>query len=153
MKAFLVTSLIICLISCTKTPDKKTVTSEFDFLIGSWERTNSKADEETFEHWKILSNTEYLGHGYTLSQKDTTFQEHMHLLKKDSLWTLKIAGPNETPIAFKVMRHTPFSFEAENLAHDFPKKIRYSYFDDTLSAKVSNEDIEIPFIFWRIEKK
>jgi len=29
--------------------------------------------------------------------------------------------------------------------------LQYRYFDDTLTALVSSEEMEIPFIFWRVE--
>jgi hypothetical protein len=62
-----------------------------------------------------------------------------------------VTSPNEDAITFQVTGFSPNSLNAESPTHDFPKKIIYSYFDDTLTAIVSNEEMEIPFIFWRME--
>lgn len=151
MKYFIINCLALLLLSCNSKTKKETFSSDFDFLLGDWERTNTKPGVVTMEHWIIKSPTEYSGHSYTLEKKDTTFQEHLSLVRENNQWILKVAGPNETPVSFEVTGFSPISFTAENPTHDFPKKITYSYFDDTLSAKVSNEEMEIPFIFWRVQ--
>ena len=151
MKYFIISCLTFLLLSCETKTKQNTYSSDFDFLLGDWERTNTKPGIVTMEHWVIKSPTEYSGHGYTLEKKDTTFQEHLSLVRENDQWTLKVAGPNEDAVAFKVTGFSPNSLTAENPIHDFPKKITYSYFDDMLSAKVSNEEMEIPFIFWRVD--
>lgn len=145
-------ALFFSIISCTQKQKNVSISGDFDFLLGDWERTNNKPGVITKEHWTIKSPTIYIGHGYTTKKSDTTFNEHMQLIKQDSVWILEVGGPNELPTKFTITSHTKNSLVAENPEHDFPKKISYSYFDDTLSAKVSNEEMEIPFIFWRIEK-
>ncbi len=151
MKFYLLSSILLLLLSCDSRTKQNTYSSDFDFLLGDWERTNSKEGQLTMEHWKIISATEYRGHGYTLEKRDTTFQEHMLLIKKNGIWNLEVSGPNADPVIFEITSSATNKLTAENPIHDFPKKITYSYFDDTLSAKVSNEDMEIPFIFWRAE--
>lgn len=152
MKSILTLITLLLFISCNKPEEAPILTSELDFLLGDWERTNTKDGVITKEHWQIVSNTEYKGHGYSIEKQDTTFQERMHLHKTDSIWTLEISGPNEDAVAFTVTNITNNRFIAENPKHDFPTKIEYSYFDNTLTAQISNEEVTIPFIFWRLEK-
>ncbi len=152
MKCILALITVLFFISCHKKEETPTFESEFDFLLGDWERTNTKEGVITKEHWQIVSNTQYKGHGYSIEKKDTTFQERMLLYKKDSKWTLEISGPNENAVPFTITSNTNNSLRAENSKHDFPTTIEYSYFDNTLTAQVSNEEVTIPFIFWRLEK-
>lgn len=142
---------IVATISCKKEKPAKKITTEFDYLLGDWERTNSKGGNETFEHWKIVSATEIRGHGYTIEDEDTIFNERMHIIKNKEQWLLTINGPNEDPTIFKITANDNRSFTAINPENEFPKEIKYSYFDDVLTAIISSEETEIPFIFWRIE--
>jgi len=41
-------------------------TNNFDWIIGSWLRSNDKEGNITFEHWAKNSSTEYIGLGCTL---------------------------------------------------------------------------------------
>jgi len=150
MRYYILCCIILLILSCNTKEKQEAYSSDFDFLIGDWERTNTKPGVVTMEHWTITSPTEYLGHGYTLEKKDTTFQERMRLARNGNSWVLEVSGPNEEAVAFEVTRFGPNYLTAQNPNHDFPKKIAYSHFDDTLSAKVSNDDTEISFIFWKL---
>ncbi len=142
---------ILCIISCQKKTSSPVPKGDFDYLIGDWERTNEKEGKKTFEHW--LQNTEalYTGIGYTLQNKDTIWKEQMQLILKDTIWTLEIHNDNEPMIPFTIIKKTSNSFTAYNATNEFPTHIQYRYFDDTLTALVSSEEMEIPFIFWRVE--
>jgi len=120
-------------------------------LIGDWERTNEPEGQQTYESWEIISATEYSGHGYTIKNKDTTFQEFMRLHKTDTTWALEVAGPNDQPVSFKMTSKKENMFIVENPEHDFPNKISYLYYDNTIKAVVSGQGMEVPFIFWRVE--
>ena len=152
MRCFMLSVVIFILLSCDKKEKTLNHTSDFDFLIGQWERTNTPEGVVTLENWAIVSPFEYRGHGYTLEKKDTTFQEWMRLQKTDSLWELEITGPNENPVIFKIIDFNTNSFKAENPKNEFPKQIEYSYFDDTLTANISSDEMKIPFIFWRVQE-
>ncbi|TVZ51131.1 DUF6265 family protein [Dokdonia sp. Hel_I_53] len=149
MKVSLLFILSVILLSC-KNEQPKTVTP-FNFLLGDWERTNQPDGRVTKEHWKSISNFELRGHGYTLVGNDTAFSERMTLRRKDNEWSLSISGPNETPTDFEITKMDKSSFVAENPENEFPKKIKYSYFDDVLTAKISSDSTNISFIFWRIQ--
>lgn len=148
---FLLSSLVLLLCSCKEEIKQPAVATEFDYLIGDWERTNSKGGSATSEHWRAATSEDLRGHGYTIEDEDTVFNERMRIYKKQEQWMLSINGPNENPTLFKITQHTNSAFTAVNPDNEFPKVITYSYFDDVLTATISAEDTEIPFIFWRME--
>lgn len=146
--------LLLCsitLTSCKKETPVVNISTDFDYLIGDWERTNSKGGSATSEHWRVVNATELRGHGYTIEDEDTVFNERLRIIKKDDQWLLNISGPNEDPTVFKITANDNRSFTAINPDNEFPKEIKYSYFDDVLTATISSEEMEIPFIFWRME--
>lgn len=144
--------LILCLTACKQKREQSSINTEFDYLIGDWERTNEKEGNITFEHWKAINSNQLKGHGYTLKAKDTVFNERMTLHKKNEVWTLSVVGPNEEPTLFKVTSKEENSFIAQNPENEFPKEIKYFYFDDVLTAKVSAGEMEVSFIYWRMEE-
>ncbi len=141
--------LTLSFLSC-KRELPKTITP-FNFLIGDWELTNQPDGRVTKEHWRTINTLELRGHGYTLVGNDTAFSEQMILKKEGENWLLKISGPHETPTIFEVTEHHTNSFIAENPTNEFPKKIKYSYFDEVLTARISSDSSNISFIFWRVE--
>lgn len=148
----IILSIPLFAISCKKEVPVKKVVTAFDYLIGDWERTNEKGGSSTSEHWKVVSPSELRGHGYTIEDEDTVFNEKMRIVRRQDSWSLIISGPNEDPTVFKITARDNHSFTAVNSENEFPKIITYSYFDDVLKATIAADDIEIPFIFWRSEK-
>ena len=147
----LLSLITLLLYSCKNEEKHAVVTTQFDYLIGDWERTNSKGGSATSEHWRAATSEDLRGHGYTIEDEDTVFNERMRIYKKQEQWILSISGPNENPTLFKITQHTNSAFTAVNPDNEFPKVITYSYFDDVLTVTISAEDTEIPFIFWRME--
>jgi len=151
MKYILFFSLV-CIMSCKKKEPAQDIITPFNYMEGSWERTNDKEGMTTLEHWKIKNETLLEGHAYTLYNKDTIFNERMKLIQKEDDWILQVIVGDEKPTVFKVTSQNKNSFQVSNPTNEFPKEIEYSYFDDVLSAKISGDGTEIPFIFWRVEK-
>jgi hypothetical protein len=120
---------------------------EFDWLIGSWERTNNTEGTETYEYWYKTSNTEYIGLGCTLKRLDTIFKEDIRLYKQDDTWNFEVVGVNDTPTTFKIITKDEGSFTCENKVNEFPKKIRYTLENDMLTALISDDSNVISFIF------
>lgn len=147
--------LILILITSSCKKDKiiepKSVSSDFSYLIGDWERTNDEDGKNTFEHWRSNHSKGLHGSSYTLQEGDTIFKETFRLFKKDTTWTLRIFAVHETPIDFTVTQRNQYSFTAENPKNEFPSIISYNYFDDVLTAKISGEAMDISFIYWRVE--
>ncbi|MEL6823115.1 MAG: DUF6265 family protein [Calditrichota bacterium] len=121
---------------------------DFGWLVGEWKRSNDKGEKQTYETWTQTSETEYAGHGYTLLKSDTTFQEHMLLVRRDGTWQLEVAGAgNENPVAFKLTEIGEKSFVSENPEHDAPTKIRYARNVDIINAAIYAGENWIPFDF------
>jgi alpha-L-fucosidase len=127
--------------------------SGFDWLVGSWKRTNDQEGSSTYEHWVKNSNTEYAGLGCTLQEGDTVFKEQLKLYETGGSWNLEVRGVNESPTVFLLINQAKGSFRAENKENDFPKQIEYSMADRLLSARISGGDSEITFLFERMQVK
>lgn len=142
--------LLILVLSCDKTAQDTKAENTHDYLLGSWERTNDQEGRNTFEIW-TKDVKEYKGLGYTMSAGDTIFKEQLRLFKQDTTWILEVSGVNESPTPFVITSFTTHSFIAQNPENEFPKNIHYNYFDDTITATISDEETEILFIYWRLE--
>jgi len=143
MKNLIGLLIILLGLSCSQ----KNTTHNFDWLIGSWIRTNDKEGNITYEHWTKSSSIEYKGLGYTLQNSDTIFKEQLRLIKIDKNWSFEVTGVNENPTLFQLTNQTENRFESENKFNEFPKNIAYSVHDNVLLAKISDGDTEISFTF------
>ena len=142
--------ILLISLSCSQ---KDTTQHNFDWLIGSWIRTNDKEGNITHEHWTKKSNMEYVGLGYTLQDQDTVFKERLRLIKSTTNWSLEVTGVNEHPTHFRLTNHSANSFECENKTNEFPKYIAYSLQENILLAKISDEENEISFLFEKISSR
>ncbi|MEH6681751.1 MAG: DUF6265 family protein [Sediminicola sp.] len=126
-----------------------------DWLVGSWARTNDDVGNSTYEHWKKVSDTEYMGLGCTLQKKDTVWQEIIRLVKRDGKWSFGAKSPQEDGYTiFPLIRLDENGFICGNDANEFPKRIAYQLSDsDHLKAVVSGGGPEIRFEFERISPK
>lgn len=146
MKKFYLLLIIIVLSSCNKTEE-----TQFDWLLGNWERTNDSKENKTYEYWTKKSNTEYIGFGCTLKDKDTIFKERIQLIKENEQWMFKVTGVNEAPTLFPITSLTETSFTCKNPENEFPKQIVYSIKGKNLKAVISANDAKIPFLFMKIK--
>jgi hypothetical protein len=151
MKSFIYLFSLFLIVSCQKRTTPEMPKGDFDYLIGNWERTNEQEGKKTFEVWERFEKNVYKGIGYTLQENDTIWKEQMQLIKRDTTWQLEIQNAKEPMVSFKVLKKTASTFLAHNPTNEFPTHIQYRYFDDTITAVVSSEKMEIPFIFWRVE--
>lgn len=142
-------SLLIVLVLCSCGKKK---TPQFDWLLGSWERTNDSEGNKTYEYWTKKSNTEYIGFGCTLKNKDTVFKENIHLIKEKEQWIFKVTGVNEAPTLFPISSLTETSFTCKNPENEFPKQIIYSSEERSLKAIISANDTQISFLFKKKKK-
>ncbi len=123
-----------------------------DWLLGSWERLNSSADQQTFEHWQKGPNNTYLGFGYTLQNQDTVFKENMKLLQIEKQWKLEVTGVHEQAVYFTFTKQSIDGFTCENPANEFPKIISYKLKEGKLMAEISGGADKIDFNFKKINK-
>ncbi len=152
--------VILSFNSCTEEGEKETkamdekemITENFDWLLGNWKRTGEEAGKETFENWQKTSDTEYIGLGFTMQNKDTLKQEKIRLIKLENNWTLEVQPQDEpSPVIFNMTSFNDQEFICENKALDFPKLIKYWKSENKLNALVSGDDMEISFEFERIK--
>lgn len=143
MKQTIYLFILIIICACAGTKDLP----EFDWLIGSWQRTNNTEGTKTYEYWYKNSNTEYIGLGCTLKRSDTVFKEDIRLYKHDEIWNFEVVGVNKTSTTFKLISKNDGSFICENKTNDFPKTIHYALENKTLIAVISDGSNKIPFIF------
>lgn len=118
----------------------------YNWLIGSWERINDSDGNQTFEIWNKWADNLYIGYGYTLKNRDTIFYEEMRLYPKDTVWELEVLS-NGSLTSFRTIKNEFNKLSVYNPDHDFPKEIHYWIQQDTLKARVSNEDMVINFDF------
>lgn len=156
MKKFVYLIAGIILIGCSQhnqqiiDEDNKT---NLDWFVGNWIRTNEDPDMQTFENWKKISDHEYLGFGYTLKENDTVFQEKMEFIENEGTWILHVTMPkNPQPTSFKVTEITDSTMVCVNEKNDFPNKIHYWKDEATLKATISNQELEMLFVFEKIKK-
>ena len=121
--------------------------SNFDFLVGSWVRTNNQVDKQTFEQWTKDSEDTYIGLGYTLQAADTIFKEDMLIQWKDSAYYMIVSGVNDLPTAFRVNSISKNEFYCENKENEFPKKILYRLENGQLTAIISDDNNQVLFTF------
>lgn len=138
MRAFICIICIILLSACTS----KEKPQHIEWLQGKWIRLNDESGRKTFEHWDKSS-----GLGFTLLGKDTVFKEELEILNRHDRLYLEVEGANSSTVLFKFTSQTDSSFVCENKDNEFPKKIRYLFYNDTLRANVSNDDLSIDFVF------
>ncbi len=136
--------------SNTKTQTE--MTENLDWLTGNWKRLNEEAGKETFENWKKISPSEYSGIGFTMQKGDTISQEKMDIIQTNGKWTLLVKIPNEKEAtSFEMTELKNNEFICVNDSIDFPKKIQYWIEGEKMKAKISNDEMEIPFEFEKIK--
>lgn len=130
---------------------QKPITHNFDYLLGSWKRTDDEKGNQTFESWKKESAAKYIGRSFTLKGVDTLSQELMTISKSSDKWMLGVqlpSEPTETMFTMKKMDATSFVFESKE--NEFPNLIRYEAKEGRLDAEISGGDMVIPFTFMRM---
>ena len=149
MKQLLLLLTAILLLQCSSNEKKERAKADFDYLLGSWKRINEGQDKSTFEIWEKDDSNNYFGLGFTLQNGDTIFKEEMLLIKMKKEWLFEVSGVNEAVTPFYVRSHSKQSFMSENEENEFPKRIEYSFQNDSLKAKISDNNNEILFVFVR----
>ncbi len=120
----------------------------FDWMLGSWQRSNDKVGQKTYESWSKLTDTLYLGLGYTLKEQDTIWREHVRFFKKDTSWYFSVKGKGDTlSTDFMLSKITTQSFVCENPNNEFPKMISYNLKGDSLFAKITGGGPDVEFKF------
>lgn len=132
--------------------NEEKINQSFDWLVGDWKRVNEQEDRQTFETWVKKNDTVYSGESFTLKNLDTISQEKIMLTRlANSNWKIEVSSLNDSiPTSFKVTTIDTNHFVCENSTIEFPKKIEYWKEGNTIKAKISNETMEIPFEFEKV---
>lgn len=97
-------------------------------LEGNWlMHTRQSTFRET---WRRLNDSCWQGQNWRVVGKDSTLMEVMQLVRT-SEGIFYIPDIEGQPVRFKLRVLKPIGFVAENLANDFPQKVRYRWKDDT----------------------
>lgn len=154
MKNIFIFILLVSLLACEGKQTSKTQVSadikvqNFDWLLGSWTRTNDEPGKETFEIWTKQTDHLYLGKGFIMENKDTIWEERIRLKENDSIWRFEVFGKGEsTPTVFDLTQIEPLGFVCENEQNEFPKRIEYYRASEKLMAEISNPEMKIIFEF------
>jgi len=125
-----------------------TAKSDFDWLIGSWERTNGKPGTQTIESWKKIDSKTYKAISVVLKDKDTVYKEHCTIKKEgNDYYYIAEVPQNPNLTRFKIVEFTNESFKAVNPKHDFPKEITYKITGNKIIASISGGDKQIDYNF------
>lgn len=153
MKKIICFIISVCFISVCFSQNSTKTLSDFEWLLGKWERTNGRPGQATYEHWTKESDTKFTGFGWTMKGKDTAFVEKFSLMIKDNdIYYVADVSQNPAPVWFKITEHTNNTFVSSNPKHDFPKMIGYKMESESLmTATISGDGKEIPYKFKKIE--
>lgn len=143
--------LLILAIARTYAQDKaRQDFKKLSWLIGKWQRTNSKPGQSGTESWNKISSVKLAGKGITMKDKDTVFIENLELSIKDNqVYYIAKPGKDEPPVFFRLTDISKNSFVCENPQHDFPKKISYLFDGKSLKATISGDGKKTDFYFIR----
>jgi len=101
-----------------------------DKIIGIWQVDNTNLIEE----WKKTSEEKYEGYSAIIEFGKVDTLEFLTLQKTDSIWvyTAKVLNQNEgKPISFQQIEKNHNNWVFENLNHNFPNTINYTFKADT----------------------
>lgn len=129
--------------------------AQMSFLAGDWIETKDGRTVE--EHW--IGPAGGVMAGLTISYADTpgarTAVESMSIVIRDGRFTF-IARPEGRPETAFPLKEADNGYAVfENLAHDFPQRVIYSYDgDDTLEARIEGTiDGKAQSMEWRYVRK
>lgn len=112
-----------------------TGTLVFDKLVGTWKREDS---EEVFERWTKKDDGTFTSTGFTVNNKDTSWNEFVNIYKEGSNWIFEtsVKGQNNgKPVKFTSSSISDNNVVFSNPAHDFPTDISYTVADaNTVNA-------------------
>ncbi len=151
MKGFFKLFFLVFL-ACKPSPNPEAPAEEklvsFEWMLGSWQRSNENPGKDTYEHWQKANDTLYLGLGFTMQGNDTIWRENVKLLKRDTSWIFSVTGKGDIiSTDFILTDIVDQSFVCENPNNEFPKMILYKLKGDSLFAKISGGGADIEFKF------
>ena len=142
--------LIACSVSAQVESSPTQKLKKMEWLLGNWNRTNTKPDRTAHEHWEKKSDTEWAGVGVNMRGSDTVFVEKLKIvIEKGKLFYVADVPENKKLVYFEITSVKSNGFVCENPQHDFPKKIEYQLEGDKLLATISGGEKKIEYFFVR----
>lgn len=147
---YLILCILFFLFSCReRESESMLIGNTMVWIVGDWIRENEEAGKVTYEKWSRADDLTFIGHGYTIQNNDTIFNEDLKLINTGDEWELQVSENNKSRIRFLVTEQEVNNFTAENPSHDFPNTIKYYRDGDKLRAQISGKEISIDFEFKR----
>jgi hypothetical protein len=154
MKPFILSFFItgMAFTICPKVRAQTPRIEQLGWLVGTWNRTNSKAGLSGHERWIIDASIGLKGYGVVMKGKDTVSVEKLRIVTgDDGLYYVADVIENPKPVYFKITEVSRDGFTCENPKHDFPKRIVYNRERNTLRATVSGNGKSIKYVFQKVE--
>jgi hypothetical protein len=121
---------------------------KLNWLVGTWNRTDTKPGRSGLEQWVKIDSQELLGIGVNMRDTDTVFVEKLRIIvKDDNIFYVADVPENQKLVYFKLTEITESGFVCENPDHDFPKKISYQLDGKKLKAQISGDGKVIGYLF------
>ncbi len=115
---------------------------DYHFLLGTWK----VKDKAQFEYWAQSSPGELIGKSYVVKDGEQRVSETLSISKEADSVIYRATVPTQNagasiPFTLNTEEEKVLSFE--NDAHDFPKKIRYTFIaDDQVLVEVWGKNEE-----------
>ncbi len=143
MKKLIVALLLLGFISCGSEKEQETDTDlkkQFGWLTGTWEMQDStRLIRET---WESPRDHHMEAHTSIVNDSATVPIENLRLFHdgKDFIYEVRLFSHQEQePVPFVINLRDSHSFQAINMANDFPKRITYRLIQpDSLYAFIDN---------------
>ncbi|MEW5251377.1 DUF6265 family protein [Microbulbifer sp. 2201CG32-9] len=137
----LILVLTVGLPSISDASDNCNSLESIDWILGSW---SSKSSQRSYnEYWNKVSEETYEGYSEVISTSgEKSSYESLRLINMNgNIFYLAKVSHNDLPIAFKLVSCSESTVQFENLKHDFPNTLKYSYnAADKLSVSVEGKE-------------
>ncbi|MDZ4777784.1 MAG: DUF6265 family protein [Alphaproteobacteria bacterium] len=122
------------LAACATTPSAAQTP---DWMVGYWLSCGN--GRQVSETWTGAGSGVLVGTGLTRSPRGIDF-EFLRIAPHEGGLAYFGSPRGAPPTAFRMVKHEGASAVFENLAHDFPQRIRYARDGDTMTARVESAD-------------
>lgn len=94
------------------------------FLQGTWK----VVDKDSYEHWDRISDSELKGVSYAIKNGQKIISEYLKIIKLGNkiVYSALVTGQNNGKEIDFELSYKDSTYSFSNLAHDFPKHIRYT---------------------------
>lgn len=114
-----------------------TTIADLDRMSGCWERNDKAKNLLISEHWMTPAGTSILGMGRTVKNGKTVDHEFMRIEQRaDGIYFVARPKANTEETAFKLIRSTASEVVFENLAHDFPQRVMYTFSSNAMTGRI-----------------